>query len=414
VNIPSYKPTYKGNAKQVKAAVEKIASAKQPVIYAGGGVGISGASGKVQELSELMQIPVVTTLMAKGAVPESYELNLGLVGMHGSKYANLTLNRCDLIIALGARFSDRVTGKLESFAPNAEVIHVDIDPAEIGKVREANVPIVGDLRNVVESLLAGLKKIDAKPQTDEWLSEIEGWRQRHPVYDKRIGEKFDCIVPEEALAQLSDLLDANNSIVTTEVGQHQMWAAQCIKRDKPHTFITSGGLGTMGFGFPAAIGAALAWPDKTVVCIAGDGSFQMNSQEMATAAIYGANVKVVVVNNRALGMVRQWQKLFYRQRYSASELAPVPDFVKLAEAYGWQGEHVEDRTQVEDVFRRMLAHEGPYLVDLAVPRDQSVFPLVAPGKALSEVMGAIDSQDGVIRIIESADDLTPKEKGEIA
>lgn len=399
VNIPSYRPTYRGNAKQIRAAVEAIKKSERPVMYVGGGVGISGASKEAVELSRIAQIPVVTTLMAKGAVPENYELNLGMVGMHGSKYANMTLNQSDLIICCGARFSDRVTGKLDGFAPGAKVIHIDIDPAEIGKNREAQIPIVGDLKGVLEAMVASFSKSTDAPASSEWVRTVLSWRDRFPLYDAGVGDNPAEIVPEIAMRQLSDALDPMNSIVVTEVGQHQMWAAQMIERDAPRTFLTSGGLGTMGFGFPAAIGAQVGNPDKTVVCVAGDGSFQMNSQEMATAAINGIPVKVVIVDNRALGMVHQWQKLFYHERFSFTELAPVPDFVKLSEAYGWDGELVSDPAQLPAAYQRMLDFGGPYLLDVAISRDQNVFPMVAPGSSLGDVMGAIDSEADGTRIM---------------
>ena len=399
VNIPSYRPTYRGNAKQIRAAVEAIKKSERPVMYVGGGVGISGASKEAVELSRIAQIPVVTTLMAKGAVPENYELNLGMVGMHGSKYANMTLNQSDLIICCGARFSDRVTGKLDGFAPGAKVIHIDIDPAEIGKNREAQIPIVGDLKGVLEAMVASFSKSTDAPASSEWVRTVLSWRDRFPLYDAGVGDNPAEIVPEIAMRQLSDALDPMNSIVVTEVGQHQMWAAQMIERDAPRTFLTSGGLGTMGFGFPAAIGAQVGNPDKTVVCVAGDGSFQMNSQEMATAAINGIPVKVVIVDNRALGMVHQWQKLFYHERFSFTELAPVPDFVKLSEAYGWDGELVSDPAQLPAAYQRMLDFDGPYLLDVAISRDQNVFPMVAPGSSLGDVMGAIDSEADGTRIM---------------
>ena len=392
VNMPSYKPTYRGNAKQIKAAARLIAESNRPVLYVGGGTVTSGASSEVTELARSMRIPVVTTLMAKGAVPSSEPLNLGLAGMHGSRYASMALDKSDLIIACGARFSDRVTGKIDDFAPDAKVIHIDIDPVEIDKVREAQVPIVGDVRRVVTSLIDELAKIEAHPDTDEWLADIGRWRKKHPLYDERVEDTDDEVVPEVAMMKLSDVLDPESTIVVTEVGQHQMWAAQFIDREQPRTFLSSGGLGTMGFGFPAAIGAAIGCPGKTAVCIAGDGSFQMNVQEMATAAINGVPVKVVVVNNQALGMIRQWQTLFHEGRYYASELDPVPNFVKLAEAYGWQAERVETREAVEKAYRRMLDTPGPYLVELAIGREQKVFPMVRPGKELDDVIGVIDAE----------------------
>lgn len=411
VNIPSYRPTYRGNAKQIRAACERIMSSERPVLYVGGGVINSGASEQVVALSNLMNIPMVTSLMGKGAVPASHPLNLGLVGMHGSKYANLALNKCDLIIACGARFSDRVTGKPESFAPHASVIHIDIDPAEIGKVRDTQVPIVGDLSNVLDGLLDQLGKNDAKPIDAEWLQMIALWRERFPFFADTAEDNADEIIPEMALKMLSGMLDPQKSIVVTEVGQHQMWAAQVIERECPRTFLTSGGLGTMGFGFPAAIGAAFGCPDKTVVCIAGDGSFVMNSQEMATAAVNGVPVKVVIMDNRALGMVRQWQKLFYNERYSAVDLADNPDFVKLADAYGWQGACVDDPAKLHDAYAAMLASDQPYLLDVRISREHGVFPMVAPGTALSEVIGVIDSDADGMRIVRSEAELLAQRKG---
>ena len=394
VNIPSYRPTYRGNVKQTKAAARLIADAKRPVLYVGGGVVSSGASAEVTELARSMRIPVVTTLMAKGAVPSSEPLNLGLAGMHGSRYASWALDKSDLIIACGARFSDRVTGDINSFAPEAKVIHIDIDPVEIDKVREAQVPIVGDVKRVVTSLTLELEKIDAHPDTQAWIELIGEWRKQFPLYDESVGDLPDEVVPEIAMMKLSELLDPETSIVVTEVGQHQMWAAQFIERESPRTFLSSGGLGTMGFGFPAAVGAAFGCPDKTIVCIAGDGSFQMNMQEMATAAINDVPVKVVIVDNRALGMVRQWQTLFYNKRYSASELDSVPDFVKIADAYGWKAERVERPEDVVPAIKRMLSDEGSYLIDLVISRDQNVYPMVRPGKGLDDVIGVIDSGEG--------------------
>ena len=389
VNIPSYKPTYKGNARQVKAAAKLIGQSSKPVLYVGGGVVASGASEVVCTLARDYQIPVVTTLMAKGAVPASDPLNLGPVGMHGAKYANRALNRADLIIAVGARFSDRVTGKPDTFAPDARVIHIDIDPAEIGKVRQAQVPIVGDAKTVVTSLLEQLQSSGLRPNTADWLKNVSTWREEFPILERGADDYPGQIVPEVALSILSDMLDPHESIVVTEVGQNQMWSAQFINREEPRTFLSSGGLGTMGFGLPAAIGAALAFPEKQVVLIAGDGSLQMNSQEMATAAVNGAAIKTVVLNNRALGMVRQWQKLFYNGRYSETELEDNPDFVKLAEAYSWQSERVSEPSQVSDAFKRMLAANGPYLIDMRIDREQSVFPMVPAGASLAEAIGAV-------------------------
>lgn len=397
VNIPSYKPTYRGNAKQIRAAAKLIEEAERPVLYVGGGAVISGAGDELVALADKMDIPVVTTLMGKGAFPASHPLNLGPVGMHGAKYSNLAMTESDLIISAGARFSDRVTGRLSEFAPHAKVIHIDIDPAEIGKIREADVPIVGDLKGVLDGIVDQLDKDDAKPIDAAWVKQVNKWRDRYPFYHPDLGDDKDRIVPELVMKELSDQLDPKNSIVVTEVGQHQMWAHQFIDREVPRSFLSSGGLGTMGFGFPAAIGAAIAEPDKTVVCVAGDGSFQMNSQEMATAAINNVPVKVLILDNRALGMVHQWQKLFYKERYSQTELADNPNFVKLAEAYGWKGKRVDKPSDVPAAIKEMLESDGPYLLDVMIPRDQNVYPMVAPGAALDNIMGAIDVAVGAVR-----------------
>ena len=396
VNLPSYKPTYRGNTKQIKQAAVSIQQARCPIIYAGGGVVSSGAAPDLIALAESENIPVVTTLMGKGVMSATHPLNLGLVGMHGSKFANQAMTESDLIVAVGARFSDRVTGRLDEFAPHAKIIHIDIDPAEIGKVRETQIPIVGDVKNVLQALCAALDKGAAQPHTQEWLDCIQQWRTRYPLFQEKMDPAGE-IIPEMALQLLSDKLDQESSIVVTEVGQHQMWAAQYIDRSYPRSFVSSGGLGTMGFGFPAAIGAALGCPSKQVVCVAGDGSFQMNSQEMATAAIYGVAVKVVIMDNRCLGMVRQWQKLFFNERYSATELAAIPNFVALAQAYGWQAQRVEHPCELEEAYARMLESDGPYLLDIDISNTQDVYPMVAPGSALSDTIGAIDVAIGAVR-----------------
>lgn len=397
VNLPSYRPTYRGNAKQIKQAVARIEAAQRPLLYVGGGVISSGASSELVEVADLLQIPVVTTLMGKGAFPASHPLNYGPLGMHGSKYANYAMTESDLIIAAGARFSDRVTGKLDQFAPHAQIIHIDIDPAEIGKVRDASVPIVGDVKGVLATIATLLRKEGALPQTHEWIDQINAWKERYPFYHQGVGDAQDEIIPEVVMTKLSDALDPYRSIVLTEVGQHQMWAAQHIDREVPRSFLTSGGLGTMGFGFPATIGAALGCPEKVAVCVAGDGSFQMNSQEMATAAVYQIPVKVLILDNRCLGMVYQWQRFFYKERFSATELEDNPDFVKLADAYHWGAERIEHPDALDAALRRMLDSPGPYLLDVIIPREQSVYPMVAPGSALSEVIGAIDVEAGAVR-----------------
>lgn len=400
VNLPSYKPTYRGNARQVKQAAELIQKSERPLLYAGGGIVTSHACAELTELAERMQIPVVTTLMGKGAMRCSNPLNLGPVGMHGSKYANMAVTECDLLIAVGARFSDRVTGKVSEFAPHAKVIHIDIDPAEIGKIINPVVPIVGDAKVVLAAINERLAKADAQPIDRTWVDDVFSWRERWPFYTSDFSDYPNAIAPEVVLHRLSQKLDPEASIVTTEVGQHQMWAHQNIHREHARTFISSGGLGTMGFGFPAAIGAKIGCPESEVVCVAGDGSFQMNSQEMATAKINNVPVKVLIIDNRALGMVHQWQSLFYNKRYSFTELADNPDFVKLADAYGWRARRVEKPEDVDAALDEMLASKEPYLLDVMIPRDQTVYPMVAPGAPIDDIIGALDVTLGGVRVSE--------------
>lgn len=400
VSLPSYKPTYRGNARQVKQAAELIEKAERPLLYAGGGIVTSHACAELTELAERMQIPVVTTLMGKGAMRCSNPLNLGPVGMHGSKYANMAVTECDLLIAVGARFSDRVTGKVSEFAPHAKVIHIDIDPAEIGKIINPVVPIVGDAKVVLAAINERLAKADAQPIDRTWVDDVFSWRERWPFYTSDFSDYPNAIAPEVVLHKLSQKLDPEASIVTTEVGQHQMWAHQNIHREHARTFISSGGLGTMGFGFPAAIGAKIGCPESEVVCVAGDGSFQMNSQEMATAKINDVPVKVLIIDNRALGMVHQWQSLFYNKRYSFTELADNPDFIKLADAYGWRARRVEKPEDVDAALDEMLASKEPFLLDVMIPRDQTVYPMVAPGAPIDDIIGALDVTLGGVRVSE--------------
>ena len=410
ISLPSYRPTYKGNAKQVRQAVACIQESKRPLIYAGGGIVTSHACSELTELAERMQIPVVTSLMGKGAMRCSNPLNLGPVGMHGSKYANMAVTECDLLIAVGARFSDRVTGKVDEFAPHAKIIHIDIDPAEIGKIIDPAVPIVGDAKVVLGAINDRLEKIDAQPVGTEWVKTVREWRDRWPLYTEDFEDFPGAIAPEVVLSHLSDKLDPEASIVTTEVGQHQMWAHQNIHREHARTFLSSGGLGTMGFGFPAAIGAKVGCPEDEVVCIAGDGSFQMNSQEMATAAINKVGVKVLIMDNRALGMVHQWQRLFYNERYSFTELDANPDFVKLADAYGWQAARISKPEEIDEALDAMLSAEGPYLLDVQIPIDQTVYPMVAPGAPIDDIIGALDVTLGGVRVSEKG--FGPKKGGE--
>ena len=410
ISLPSYRPTYKGNAKQVRQAVTCIQESKRPLIYAGGGIVTSHACSELTELAERMQIPVVTSLMGKGAMRCSNPLNLGPVGMHGSKYANMAVTECDLLIAVGARFSDRVTGKVDEFAPHAKIIHIDIDPAEIGKIIDPAVPIVGDAKVVLGAINDRLEKTEAQPVGTEWVKTVCEWRERWPLYTEDFEDFPGMIAPEVVLSHLSDKLDPEASIVTTEVGQHQMWAHQNIHREHARTFLSSGGLGTMGFGFPAAIGAKIGCPEDEVVCIAGDGSFQMNSQEMATAAINKVGVKVLIMDNRALGMVHQWQRLFYNERYSFTELDANPDFVKLADAYGWQAARISKPEEIDEALDAMLSAEGPYLLDVQIPIDQTVYPMVAPGAPIDDIIGALDVTLGGVRVSEKG--FGPKKGGE--
>ena len=410
ISLPSYRPTYKGNAKQVRQAVACIQESKRPLIYAGGGIVTSHACSELTELAERMQIPVVTSLMGKGAMRCSNPLNLGPVGMHGSKYANMAVTECDLLIAVGARFSDRVTGKVDEFAPHAKIIHIDIDPAEIGKIIDPAVPIVGDAKVVLGAINDRLEKTEAQPVGTEWVKTVCEWRERWPLYTEDFEDFPGMIAPEVVLSHLSDKLDPEASIVTTEVGQHQMWAHQNIHREHARTFLSSGGLGTMGFGFPAAIGAKIGCPEDEVICIAGDGSFQMNSQEMATAAINKVGVKVLIMDNRALGMVHQWQRLFYNERYSFTELDANPDFVKLANAYGWQATRISKPEEIDGALDAMLSAEGPYLLDVQIPIDQTVYPMVAPGAPIDDIIGALDVTLGGVRVSEKG--FGPKKGGE--
>ena len=410
ISLPSYRPTYKGNAKQVRQAVACIQESKRPLIYAGGGIVTSHACSELTELAERMQIPVVTSLMGKGAMRCSNPLNLGPVGMHGSKYANMAVTECDLLIAVGARFSDRVTGKVDEFAPHAKIIHIDIDPAEIGKIIDPAVPIVGDAKVVLDAINDRLEKTEAQPVGTEWVKTVCEWRERWPLYTEDFEDFPGMIAPEVVLSHLSDKLNPEASIVTTEVGQHQMWAHQNIHREHARTFLSSGGLGTMGFGFPAAIGAKIGCPEDEVVCIAGDGSFQMNSQEMATAAINKVGVKVLIMDNRALGMVHQWQRLFYNERYSFTELDANPDFVKLADAYGWQAARISKPEEIDGALDAMLSAEGPYLLDVQIPIDQTVYPMVAPGAPIDDIIGALDVTLGGVRVSEKG--FGPKKGGE--
>ena len=379
IEIRGYKPKIQGHPKQIKKAVELIMKSERPIILAGGGVRLSNAHPEVLELAEKIPAFVVTTLMGKGAIPEEHPLSLGFIGMHGTKYGNLAVMDADLIIAVGCRFSDRTVGKFDEFAPDAKIIHIDIDPAEIGKNVRVDVPIVGDAKHVLREII---KLIEFKARK-EWFDHVNELRRKYPLkYEYSEG----VIKPQFVVEKVYELFP--DAIVTTEVGQNQMWAAQYFKVKYPRQFITSGGLGTMGFGFPAAIGAKVAFPDKVVIDIAGDGSFLMNIQELATAVDYGINVIVCVLNNAYLGMVRQWQELFYDKRYSATKLRyPELSFEKIAKGFGAYGITVEKPNEVEDALREAVEVDKPVVIDFHVEVEENVFPFVPPGKSLREVLG---------------------------
>lgn len=384
VHLRGYRVLKKVNMLQVNQAAKLINQAERPVIYAGGGVIISGAHRELLSLAEKASIPVTTTLMGLGGFPETHPLSLGMLGMHGTRYANYAICECDCLIAIGARFDDRVTGKIETFAPHAQVIHIDIDAAEIGKNVRVNVPIVGDVRMVLEELVPRVEPRSSRP---EWLGKIEEWKKQYPLSYQQ-GD--DAIKPQFVVEQIYEAT-RGEAIITTEVGQNQMWAAQFYKFTRPRTMVTSGGLGTMGFGFPAAIGAQLGRPEEIVFGIAGDGSFQMNSQELATAVAYQVPVKIAILNNGYLGMVRQWQELFYGKRYSQTTLRGVsPDFVKLAEAYGAVGLRAVRPEEVRPAIEQALNTPGPVIIDFHVDPEENVFPMVPPGGSLHEMIGGCE------------------------
>ncbi len=392
VNLPGYKPTFRGHSKQVKQAVSLISRARKPLLYIGGGVISSGAAKELKDVAELMQIPVTTTMMGKSAFPEDHHLWIGMPGMHGAKYTNYALTEADLLIGIGVRFDDRVTGKLSAFASKAKIIHVDVDPAEIGKNKDVDVPIVGDAKSVLAAILAELRKSDAQPGTEAWLGVIDEWRKQFPLHYgvHEDGDAGEVLFPQFVVERVSELTKNRETVLCTEVGQNQMWACQYYTLRSPRTWVSSGGLGTMGFGLPAAIGAQAGRPDALVIDIAGDGSIQMNSQELATAAINGFPVKVVILNNGYLGMVRQWQELFWGHRYSASVLPQdCPDFVKLAEAYGCFGIRVEKPSELDAALKAAFDFDGPAIVDCRVAREECVYPMVAPGASIDEMLGGL-------------------------
>ena len=384
LSIKSYRPTYQPNSRQILKAANLLKNCRKPVIFGGGGVILSKASEDLTDLARTLRIPVTTSLMGLGAFPGSDPLWLGMLGMHGTYRANMAISNCDVMIAVGVRFDDRVTGKTECFASQAKIIHIDIDPTSIRKNVPVSIPVVGDCKIALEELNRIVKEERMSKMNDqrqEWNAQVEHWRKEHKLaYDQS-----DVIKPQFVVDKLYQLTQGQ-AIITTEVGQNQMWAAQFYHFDHPQHFITSGGLGTMGFGLPAAIGAQVAFPDKLVVDVAGDGSIQMNIQEMATAVQFNLPVKVVILNNRCLGMVRQWQELFYDKRYAHTGMEHAPDFVKLAEAFGAKGLRAKTTEEVERVLQEGLSLPGPVIMDFVVEPEECVYPMVPAGAPITEML----------------------------
>ena len=385
VKLRGYAPTYMGHPGQIRRAAEALAHAKRPVLYVGGGAMSSNASPELLELAELIQAPVTTTLLGLGTFPETHQLSMGMLGMHGTYWANMAMCEADLIFAIGARFDDRVTGRLDAFAENAEaIIHIDIDPSNIGKNVRTDIPIVGDVKTVLRALIEALKGTDKNWHAVHapWLEMVQGWAQAHPLRYEQ-GEE---VVKGQYVIEAISKLAPGDAIITTGVGQHQMWAAQFYRFTQPRTWLTSGGLGTMGYCLPSAIGAQVAFPDRMVIGIDGDGSFQMTSHELATAVQYQLPVKIVILNNYYLGMVRQWQELFYNKRYSYSYLGNIPDYVKLAEAYGATGFRATKPHEVLPTLQQAFATPGPVVAEVVIDTDEKVYPMVPAGAALREMV----------------------------
>ncbi|MFH2012138.1 MAG: biosynthetic-type acetolactate synthase large subunit [Pseudomonadota bacterium] len=383
VNMQSYNPTYRGHRGQIQRALKLILKANKPLIYAGGGVISSNASEELTTFARTLAIPVTSTLMGLGCFPGVDELSLGMLGMHGTYRANMAVTECDLLLAVGARFDDRVTGKIDEFAPNAKIIHIDIDPTSISKNISVHIPIVGDAKDVLKKInkLIQDEKEDWRSLHREWLDQIRQWKETYPLAYKQI----DVIKPQYVVEKIYEITKGD-AIISTEVGQNQMWTAQYYHFNKPRTFLTSGGLGTMGYGFPAAIGAQVAFPEKTVIDIAGDGSIQMNIQELATVAQYNLPVKIAILNNRFLGMVRQWQGLFHDKRYSQTPLEVSPDFIKLAEAYGAVGLRATKPEEVVPTIEKALSIRKAVIMDFVVEREEDVYPMVPVGAPLKEML----------------------------
>ncbi len=385
VSLPGYQPTVEGNQKQIRQAAKALAAAQRPVIYAGGGVVNANASEELVEFATSDRFPVTCTLMGLGGFPAPHPQWLGMLGMHGTRAANYAMDEADLICAVGARFDDRITGKLSEFAPRAKFIHIDVDPAEISKNVPAHIPIVGDAKHVLGKLAIEYRALSADPaRLEEWWGQIEGWREKYPLGFK---DSSDAEIKPQYMIQALYEATGGEAIVTSDVGQHQMWAAQYYDFPAPRRWINSGGLGTMGFGLPAAMGAAVGCPERVVCCIAGDGSVQMNAQELATCAQNNIPIKVFIMNNGYLGMVRQWQELFWDGRYSHVETGEFPDFVKLAEAYGATGMRFEDKNTLVQDMKKAIATDGPVVVDVRVTREENTYPMIPAGQAAREMVG---------------------------
>jgi acetolactate synthase I/II/III large subunit len=393
VSLPGWKPPRRGHPRQITAAAQAVAAAERPILYVGGGVVNAHATDELLALAERGRLPVVTTLMAKGAFPESHELHAGLPGMHGPKWSNWALNKSDVIVAVGSRFDDRVTGKVSAFAPGATVIHLDIDAAEISKIRHADIPVVGPLKGVLFELAKQLEPVPGK--TDAWLRQIADWRDEFPL---RYREEGELLKPQRVLELLQELTAARDDVIwTTGVGQHQMWAMQYLQCDAPRTFITSGGLGTMGYGVPAAIGAKAARPDTTVVCVDGDGCFQMTQQELATAVLEDLPIVVVIINNGYLGMVRQWQDMFFEERFSQIHLTQaLPNYALLAEAYGGVGFTAETEEELRDALVTALESGRTAVVDARVDPREHCFPMIPAGAAAVDLIEFDASEQEVL------------------
>jgi acetolactate synthase-1/2/3 large subunit len=385
IRLPGYQPTTEGNQKQIRLAAKALANSRRPVIYAGGGVVNANAAIELTELVTADRFPCTCTLMGLGAFPAPHPQWLGMLGMHGTRAANYAMDEADLICAVGARFDDRITGKLSEFAPRAKFIHIDVDPAEISKNVPAHIPIVGDAKNILPRLVAEYRALETDAsRLEEWWGRIGEWRRRYPLTYE---DSTDAEIKPQRMVQALFEATGGDCILTSDVGQHQMWAAQYFGFEKPRRWINSGGLGTMGFGLPAAMGAQVGCPDQVVCCLAGDGSVQMNIQELATCTEYGIPVKVFVMNNGYLGMVRQWQELFWDKRYSHVDMGQWPDYVKLAEAYGAKGMLLEDKTTLVDGMKEAIAADGPVVVDVRVTREENCYPMIPAGQPARNMVG---------------------------